>query len=293
MKQSLFSSWKGILFLICLPSFDLQNIDEMVKYIYNNVLYKNYKGGNKMKKVGKLVSAVILIIIFIMSLTMISTAEGKAIIYKSKISYNFESFPSRVYSYVNKVLANRKYKNLYFIIDNYDLYKYVGFSGKYKDFFNDNLLIINCIMNGNAINNYKNTDVEIKDSVLNVYYTFTRGPRYAPAITYAVDVIELKKSDVNGVDLTKEVVNIKEGNIMSNTYDIKYHDYTKQMKYINLEKLIKKPEQVIKVKAQSPKKKQLKVTWKKIKGTKYQVQYSLKKNMKKAKLKNTKKIKLL
>ena len=57
------------------------------------------------------------------------------------------------------------------------------------------------------------------------------------------------------------------------------------MKYINLEKLIKKPERVKNIKAQSTKKKQLKVTWKKIKGVKYQVQYSLKKNMKNVRIK--------
>lgn len=72
----------------------------------------------------------------------------------------------------------------------------------------------------------------------------------------------MKKSDVKGVDLTKEVVNIKEGNIMSNTNEVKYEDYTVKMKYVNLEKLIKKPEQVKKVKAKSTKKKQLKITWK-------------------------------
>ena len=48
---------------------------------------------------------------------------------------------------------------------------------------------------------------------------------------------------------------------------------------------VKKPAKVTKVKLKSPKKKQLKVTWKKIKGAKYQVQYSLKKSMKKAKTK--------
>ena len=242
-----------------------------------------------MKKVFARILATIMVVLSISS-SITATAVDKQINYKSTISYSLES--SCLAEYVYKFRKIHDNRDIYFVIDNYDLYKYVGFSGKYKDFFNDNLLIINCIMNGNAINNYKNTDVEIKDSVLNVYYTFTRGPRYAPAITYAIDVIELKKTDVKGVDLTKQVVNIKEGNIMSNTYDIKYHDYTKQMKYINLEKLIKKPEQVIKVKAQSPKKKQLKVTWKKIKGTKYQVQYSLKKNMKKANLKNTKKNKI-
>ena len=105
------------------------------------------------------------------------------------------------------------------------------------------------------------------------------------------DFIELKKSDVKDVDLTKLIVNMK---IRSLSIEGVWNEGSSiiNMKYINAGKLIKKPEQVKKVKAQSPKKKQLKVTWKKIKGTKYQVQYSLKKNMKKANLKNTKKNKI-
>ncbi len=245
-----------------------------------------------MKKVGKLVSTVILILIFIISLAMIGTADNN-LNYKNKISYKLKaSLPEKVYEYVDNILDNSNYKNAYLVIDNYDVYKEIGFNKKSKDFFIDNLLIINCIYNGYVVNNYKNTGVEIKDNVLNVYYTFTGGPVYAQAVTYVTDIIELKKSDVKGVDLTKEAVNIKEGNIASRTHEVDYTDYSVKMKYINLEKLIKKPAQVTKVKLKSPKKKQLKVTWKKIKGAKYQVQYSLKKNMKKAKLKNTKKNKI-
>ena len=225
-----------------------------------------------MKKVVKLISAIVLILIFIMSLAMISTAEGR-LIYKSTIKTNLPD-------YVKDTTSSS-----YLIIDNYEIYKYLGYSDKGESFFYDNLLIINCIYNGYVVNNYKNTGVEIKDNVLNVYYTFTSGPRYAQAVTYVVDIIELKKSDVKGVDLTKEMINIKEGNIMSNTNDVKYTDYTVQMKYIDAYDLIDKPEKVVKVKTKSTKIKQLKVTWKKINGAKYQVQYSLKKNMKKAKAK--------
>ena len=260
-----------------------------------------------MKKIAKLVSVTVLMLIFTMSMITISIADNSNINYKSTITTTWQG--SELPDYIYK--EYRHGNNFYVVLDNYDIYKYFGFSKKNKSFFKDNLLIVNYIYNGLcACNAYKNTGIAINNGVFNVSYTHTLKYPLSATVEYVVDFIELKKSDVNGVDLTKEVVNVKTVEIPSNPSDSQKPDKntTIEMKYISTNGLIekptssdnktnsptnkkpttskvKKPVKVAKVKLKSPKKKQLKVTWKKIKGVKYQVQYSLKKNMKNAKLK--------
>lgn len=247
-----------------------------------------------MRKAINLLVILVMLIVFIISLAMISTAEGKAINYKSTIS-EFPKFSNIVYNnliYYNNRQREKYYcKNLYFVLDNYDTYKYLGFSDKNKGFFKDNLLIVNYILGGSVRGSigikYKNTGVTINNGTINVSYTYTREPREPAMVEYAVDVIELKRSDVKGVDLTKEEVVRRDVQMTSRPGDVQSPDTytTEKMVYVDANKLIKKPEQVEKVKVKPVKNQQLKLTWKKIKGVKYEVKYSLNKNMKNAKTK--------
>ena len=235
-----------------------------------------------MKKIFTCILALIMLVLSMAS-SITATAVDKQINYKSTISYSLESSCLAEYVYEFRRIHNKR--DIYFVIDNYDLYKELGYNKKSKKFFKDNLLIINCVYGGvGSHETRKNTGITIKDGVINVSYTRSFKNPIPDISISAFDFIELKKSDVKNVDLTKLTVNMKirslaiEG-IWSERNSIE------NMKYINAEKLIKKPEQVKKVKAKSTKTKQLKVTWKKINEAKYQVQYSLKRNMKKAKTK--------
>ena len=257
-----------------------------------------------MKKIMNIMLLLIMIVIFIMSLAMISTAEGKAIKYKStRNGYkSTEHYIPFRFSYLvnNFIEKNEKYdsKNLYFVLDNYDIYKYLGFTNKSKSFFNNNLLIVNGIMSGVGVSsdNYINTGVTINNGILNISYTHNRKLRDTNIMQRVVDVIELKKSDVEGIDLTKEIVTVRDVYTTSKPEDVQRPDtYTTiEMVYVDAEKLIQKPDKVKKVKVKLLKKKQLKVSWKKINGVKYKVKYSLKKGMKNAKTKkNIKKNKVI
>lgn len=246
-----------------------------------------------MKKIINLIFILVMLVIFIMSLAMISTAEGKAISYKSTRN---RGIPLKLSSLVHdnithsNVLQNEKYynKNIYFVLDNYDIYKYLGFTDKSKSFFNDNLLIINCIRSGGSTyKNYINTSVTINDSIINVSYTKTYPARNTADVAIFTDIIELKKSDVKGVDLTKQIVTTRTIHMTSRPEDEPHPDTydTEKLTYVDAKKLIEKPAQVENIKVKPIKKKQLKVTWKKIKDVKYEVKYSLKKSMKSAKTK--------
>ncbi len=249
-----------------------------------------------MKKIMNIMLLLVMLVIFIMSLAMVSTAEGKAISYKSTRN---SVMPSK-YSYLvnNFIEQNEKYdsKNFYFVLDNYDIYKYLGFSDKSKSFFDDNLLIINRIMSGGSVyKTYINKGITINDGILNVSYNRTLEFPATNDVKIFTDIIELKKSDVKGVDLTKELVTTQTVHMTSRPEDTQSPDTynTEQLVYIDAEKLIQKPDKVEKVKVKSVKKKQLKVSWKKINGVKYEVKYSLKKGMKNAKVKkNIKKNKI-
>ena len=241
-----------------------------------------------MKKIFTSILALIMLILSaILSLT--AAAEDKQISYKSTIPYMSGESPvsisNEIYEYISDLKDKNyiKYTDSFFVIDNYGLCRDLGIIGKNKSFFNDNLIIIN-ILSGIPKETRENTGVSIKDGIINVSYSSTfEYP--IPAYSFSIyDFIELKKSDVKGIDLSKLIVNEKTKSLgIDGVWSENNTSFP--LTYINLEKLIKKPERVTKVNTNSTKKNQLKVTWKKIKDVKYQVQYSLKKNMKKAKTK--------
>ena len=250
-----------------------------------------------MKKIFTSVLATVMLLLSIAS-SITATAVDKQINYKSTITTTWQE--PNLYKLIVEKYKDNKY--FYVVLDNYEIYKYFGFSEKNESFFKENLLIVNCIYNGLcACDAYENNEIAINDGVVNVSYTHTLKYPLSATVEYVVDFIELKKSDVEGVDLTKEAVNVKSIhiNIESEKHET---NTTLEMKYINTDGLVKKPTspddkttspttqkptkptvkkpaKVTKVKLKSPKKKQLKVTWKKIKGAKYQLEYSLKKNM--------------
>ena len=245
-----------------------------------------------MKKTLKLVCLLVMLSVFVMSLAMISMAEGKEVSYKSTIN---SDIPLKFSRLVNDFIRRnpKKYtkyssKDTYFVLDNYDVYKYLGFSGKSKSFFKDNLLIINGIgTSGSMRKSFVNTGVTINDGIINVSYTQTVPPVITADHVYVTDIIELKKSDVKGVDLTKQKITTRSIYTTSRPSDTPRSDtyFTNGLIYIDAQKLIQKPSQVEKVKVKTAKKKQLKVSWKKIDGVKYEVKYSFKKSMKNAKFK--------
>lgn len=235
-----------------------------------------------MKKIFKLVLLVVMLIVFVMSLAIISMAEDKEISYKStrnsgiplKFSYLVRDFIDSN----DKRYEKYSYKDRYFVLDNYDVYKYLGFSDKSKSFFEDNLLIINFIgTSGSIRKSFVNTGVTINDGIINVSYTQTVPPRVTADHVYVTDIIELKKSDVKGVDLTKQKITTRSIYMTSRPEDEPHSDtyFTRELIYLDAQKLIQKPSQVEKVKTTSVKNRQLKVTWKKIKGVKNEVSYSI------------------
>ena len=250
-----------------------------------------------MKKIFTSVLAMIMLVLSISS-SVTATAVDKQINYKSTITITWHGY--ELPDFVYQKLKNSD--DCYIVLDNYDIYKYFGFSEKNESFFKDNLLIVNCIYNELCVcDAYENTGITINNGIINVSYTRTLKYPLSATVEYAYDFIELKKSDVKDVDLTKEAVNVKTVHINVDE-DPHETNTTLEMKYINTDGLVKKPTspddkttspttqkptkptvkkpaKVTKVKLKSPKKKQLKVTWKKIKGAKYQLEYSLKKNM--------------
>lgn len=244
------------------------------------------KGVNIMKRIFTSFLALIILVLSVAS-SLTVTATDEQISYKSTISYDLRqsSLPSKLNEYVREFRRINDNRDIYFVIDNYDLYKELGFSEKGRSFYEDNLLILNCVYGGiGPKESRKNTGVIVKDGVINVSYTRTLNYPIPCWDINTVDIIELSKSDVKDVDLTKLVVKF---NTIHNNCDNTQHetDSLIPMKYIDAYGIIDKPEKVKKVKLKSTKTKQLKITWKKIKNVKYQVKYSLKKNMRKAKTK--------
>ncbi len=192
-----------------------------------------------------------------------------------------------------------KSKNFYFVIKNYKDYTACGFTSKKAEFFKDNILLVNCIygnkytchsfVNKGIVKNFDNTLVMSYNSVWKFPKTKTAR--------HITDIIELKKSEVKNVDFSKLTV-FKRNNFDYSTWspglvvpsDADTYKNLK-MTYVDVSSVIKgnikaiKKTQVKKLKVKPIKKKQLKVSWKNIKGVKYEVKYSLKKGMKNAKVK--------
>ncbi len=215
-----------------------------------------------------------------------------------------------VLNYANKLIAGDSFnlnynigksKNFYFVIKNYKDYTACGFTGKKAEFFKDNILLVNCIygnkytchsfVNKGIVKNFDNTLVMSYNSVWKFPKTKTAR--------HITDIIELKKSEVKNVDFSKLTV-FKRNKFDYSTWtsgmvlpsDADADSYKKlKMTYVDVSSVIKgniktiKKTQVKKLKVKPIKEKQLKVSWKNIKGVKYEVKYSLKKGMKNAKVK--------
>ena len=189
--------------------------------------------------------------------------------------------------------------------ETYKLYENSGYvKGYSKDFFKDNMLVVNWLYCFSG--SYRDYDPPVitidKNNRLIFDYICNIKTPPNPWHIYEANIIEFKKSDVKDIDFSSAKVNVRKVYWYN---DIPTENVSINMKHIKIDspkddktqtttaptnkkpitQKVKKPVKVAKVKLKSPKKKQLKVTWKKIKGVKYQVQYSLKKNMKNAKTK--------
>ena len=206
----------------------------------------------------------------------------------------------------------------YFVIDSYDDYLILDqlglANGKTKSYFDNNILLVVFANNvtGTA-EDYVNESITKDQDTLCIDYSVTKeGIVSTGAVNYEIDYITMKKSDISNVNLKAIKANLKikyfpvqtpgferEYSEEDRVLDLKYIDIKRYEKKTDLvqtppKKNIKKPSQVKKVKVKSVKKKQLKVSWKNIKGVKYEVKYSLKKGMKNAKTKkNIKKNKVI
>ena len=205
----------------------------------------------------------------------------------------------------------------YFVIDSYDDYLILDqlglANGKTKSYFDNNILLVVFANNvtGTA-EDYVNESITKDQDTLCIDYSVTKeGIVSTEAVNYEIDYITMKKSDISNVNLKAIKANLKikylpvqtpgferEYSEEDRVLDLKYIDIKRYEKKTDLvqtppKKNVKKPSQVKKVKVKSVKKKQLKVSWKNIKGVKYEVKYSLKKGMKNAKTKkNIKKNKI-
>lgn len=235
----------------------------------------------------------------------------KLLDYNSKISTDI-SF--------NSIIDNRYKNNYCIVIDNYDDYISCGLKEKNKEFFDDNLLLVNRIHNNNRIcNTYVNNGiVRNADNTLTMSYKATWDSFASDAGEYVTDIIELKKSDVKDVDFSKLDVKVRNvyktddsteeltkdtygkidmsyidiRSIFNNKSDSVYKRVVKDSSHINssavnrnklVVKKAMKQAKIKKLKAKSKAKKKIFVSWKKVKKAKgYQVQVSSKKQFKKS-----------
>ena len=190
-------------------------------------------------------------------------------------------------------------KNYYFVINNYKDYTACGFKGKKAKFFKNNMLLVNCIYgNKYTCETFVNNGM-VKDFDNNLIMSYNSVWKFPKTKTarHITDIIELKKSDVKDVDFSKLTV-FKRNKFDHSTWSpglvvpSNADTYKKlKMTYVDVSSVIKgniktiKKTQVKKLKVKPIKEKQLKVSWKNIKGVKYEVKYSLKKGMKNAKVK--------
>lgn len=204
----------------------------------------------------------------------------------------------------------------YLYIEDYATYKLYEkdkfVTGYNETFFKDNMLVVNwlhCYSSSYGDCEKPSITTDRNNRLVFDYICNIKTPP-DPWHIYEANIIEFKKSDVKNIDFSGITVNVRKvywyndiptENVSVNMKHVKIDlpkdDKTKTTTTPTTQKptkpTVKKPAKVTKVKLKSPKKKQLKVTWKKIKGAKYQVQYSLKKSMKKSNLKNTKKNKIV
>ena len=278
----------------------------------------------KIKKILSLIISAIIAISSISLTAILSSAEASNVNYKS---IWYDSYSSSLS--LNSINESGSLKGIYYYIENYETYKQYEVKGLIngydKSFFNENMLVVNWLLTPTGkTGDYENLSVTKQNGSLTFNYKYYMSFIVSPWIMYDINFIEFKKSDVADVDFSKITVNVTynyskaqqivpPGEEPFDPSNIPDENRTIDMKLIKIDlpkddktkttttpttqkptkPTVKKPAKVTKVKLKSPKKKQLKVTWKKIKGAKYQVQYSLKKSMKKANLKNTKKNKIV
>ncbi len=264
----------------------------------------------KIKKILSLIISAIIAISSISLTAILSSAEASNVNYKS---IWYDSYSSSLS--LNSINESGSLKGIYYYIENYETYKQYEVKGLIngydKSFFNENMLVVNWLLTPTGkTGDYENLSVTKQNGSLTFNYKYYMSFIVSPWIMYDINFIEFKKSDVADVDFSKITVNVTynyskaqqivpPGEEPFDPSNIPDENRTIDMKLIKIDlpkddktkttttpttqkptkPTVKKPAKVTKVKLKSPKKKQLKVTWKKIKGAKYQLEYSLKKNM--------------
>ncbi len=266
----------------------------------------------KMKKVLSVFVSAVLLFTSVL-LTAFSTYADDTLNYNCKWG-----FSNRPFNIPNNSLG------CYIYIDNYDKYKEYEseiISGYDKSFFDENVLLVNWLINfngGTGEGYEKNPSITKDNGKLTLDYTFYMSFIGADQIVYDVHLIEFKKSDVADVDFSDITVNVtqtyskaeqlfgpdgiefspdpstipdKKVNIemvkisSKNANSVTNSKIVPNSKKTNPSTTIAGSDKVKNLNVKSIKKKQLKVSWKNIKGVKYEVKYSLKKGMKNAKTK--------
>ena len=260
----------------------------------------------KMKKVLSVFVSAVLLFTSVLLTAFFSYADDT-------LNYNCKwGFSNRPFNIPHNSLG------CYIYIDNYDKYKEYEseiISGYDKSFFDENVLLVNWLINfngGTGEGYEKNPSITKDNGKLTLDYTFYMSFIGADQIVYDVHLIEFKKSDVADVDFLDITVNVtqtyskaeqlfgpdgiefspdpstipdKKVNIEMVNILFKNANSVVNSKKTNTSITIARPDKVRNIKVKSIKKKQLKVSWKNIKGVKYEVKYSLKKGMKNAKTK--------
>lgn len=102
----------------------------------------------------------------------------------------------------------------YSCIENYDEYKVFKskglIKGYNKEFFNDNILFVNWLNSYNGgRGGYENpTITKGADGTIKFNYKYNISYISMPVVAYDINLIELKKSEVSGVDFSKITVNV-------------------------------------------------------------------------------------
>ena len=130
----------------------------------------------------------------------------------------------------------------YSCIENYDEYKVLKskglIKGYNKEFFNDNILFVNWLNSYNGgRGGYENpTITKGADGTIKFNYKYNISYIRMPVVAYDINLIELKKSKVSGVDFSKITVNVtlNYSNATSNSEPNTTPDENITLKMINI-----------------------------------------------------------
>ena len=188
-----------------------------------------------MKKLLCIVASVVMLITSV-SLTAFITTADTALSFNSKWGYG-----GSVYSAldIDKPIAGLGY---YIFIQNYDEYKTFESKGLVKgynkEFFNDNILFVNWLNSYNGDRGgYENpTITKGADGTIKFNYKYNISYIRMPVVAYDINLIELKKSKVSGVDFSKITVNVtlNYSNATSNSEPNTTPDENITLKMINI-----------------------------------------------------------